>query len=152
MTRLLLGPELLLFVSMLPLVGAIGIFGLGFLKRLSKPPQTPAPPVPPPVAIEERRQSLRRTVTPVFVRLRETPDDEPRLEGLVLDVSQEGLGLSLKQSVTVGTVLEVRVTTAAASVPWTQVEVRHCSPLASRWLVGCRFVQEPQPQARLLFG
>jgi len=98
------------------------------------------------------RLPTRRTVTPIFVQLRETTNEEAKLEGLVFDVSQGGLGLSLKQPVAVGTVLEVRVTIAAPSVPWTQVEVRNCSQMSSRWKIGCRFVHEPERQVRMLFG
>jgi hypothetical protein len=157
MTRLLLGSislhELFLLLSLFPLVGVLSVFGWSFRKRSSALPPTPPHPVPPPrVAIEERRQSPRRTVTPVFVQLRRTPDDDLKLEGLVLDVSQGGLGLSLKQEIPVGTVLEIRVTTASSSVPWTPVEVRYCLALSCRWKIGCRFVQEPPPQARVLFG
>jgi hypothetical protein len=157
MTRLLCGPttipDLVLLLSLLPLVGVGGILGWAFRKR-SASSSAPSPqPVPPPADNQERRQSPRRTVTPVFVRIRGTGAAEAQQqEGLVLDVSAEGIGLSLKQPVAVGTVLEVRVATASPSIPWTSVEVRSAATLSCRWKVGCRFVQEPPPQVRVLFG
>lgn len=104
---------LLLILAVFPLIGAVGIFS--FWKRQPTPPLPPAPPPTP--AIEERRQSNRRGVTPVIVQVRSAPGSEEKFEGLVLDVSKGGLGQSLKQPVEAGTVVEIRPATAAPSVP-----------------------------------
>jgi hypothetical protein len=126
-----------------------------FLKRQQAaspiPATSPVPAAPATPAREERRQAPRRCVTPVIVHIRSGQDDE-KIEGLVLDVSKGGLCLSVKWSMEIGKVVEIRPANAASAVPWTQVEVRHCESMFSRWKVGLRYVQEPEPQVRALFG
>jgi hypothetical protein len=131
--------------------GFVVAIGLAFVvvKRRSPPPKLSVAPIPAPEPSgPERRSAARRSVTPVLVKLR----GDHELEGLVLDVSTGGLGLSLKQPVETGEVLEVRPATAAPTVPWVRVEVRHCSTMAARWKVGCRFVETPAAEVRNLFG
>jgi hypothetical protein len=127
----------------------------GFWKRQQPaspiPAASPVPAAPATPEREERRQAPRRNVTPVIVHIRTGQDDE-KIEGLVLDVSKGGLCLSVKWPLQVGTAVEIRPANAASAVPWTQVEVRHCESMFSRWKVGFRFAQEPVPQVLALFG
>jgi hypothetical protein len=138
-TTLLIAVVLLGFVVGLTLV----------MKRRRTPPPPPVTPEPTPAAAgPERRSAVRRNVTPVIVKLRGSEE----IEGLVLDVSTGGLGLSLKLPVEAGEVMEVRPATAAPTVPWVRIEVRHCSTMAARWRVGCKFVETPAAEVRSLFG
>jgi hypothetical protein len=121
-----------------------------FLKRKQTVPPAPSPLTETPTR-EERRQAPRRSVTPIIVQIRTGGDDE-KIEGLVLDTSKGGLCLTVKWAMEIGKVVEIRPANAASTVPWTQVEVRHCESMFSRWKVGFRYVQEPEPQVRALFG
>jgi hypothetical protein len=105
-----------------------------------------------PRASTEKRRSSRHLLTPVIVLVSETPTPTDSIEGLILNSSPDGLGLSLKQKLSVDTVVQVRVATAPAETPWVQVKVKHCSPMASRWRVGCQYVEPPPPDVLVLFG
>lgn len=100
----------------------------------------------------EQRRTPRHLVTPVIVRITDPLIKADPIEGLVLNCSPDGLGLSLKQQLTVGKIMQVRVATAPPTTPWVEVEVKQCTPLASRWRVGFQFVQPPPQEVLMLFG
>jgi hypothetical protein len=136
-----------------------GTYIFSFLKRRARgaqPAETPASPAPsvtaPRTPVTERRRSHRRTVTPVMVKLASNYDPNQVVEGVVLNVSTHGLGLMLKQPVEVGSTLYIRAATAPPAVPWLAVEIKHCTPVTSRWHTGCAYVEPPSEEVRLLFG
>jgi hypothetical protein len=134
-------------------LGVLGVTtGLGALlgHRRARTRQGPRPDPSP--AAPERRGDARRPVTPRFVLLIGGGLPPGGLEGLVLDRSAGGLGLSLKAPVAAGAVLEARPTACPAGVAGVRVEVRYCRPVAGRWKAGCRFAEPPAPALLRLLG
>lgn len=135
------------------------LFGGMLLGRRPKPPTLPVakePPRPPTTEVlpEEgawdRRVALRRTGHPVEVQL--AIDDRVLTHGRVVDRSVSGLCLNVNQIIETGTILNVKPTGAAATMPWTEIEVRSCRPEGAEWQIGCRYVRTPPWNVRMLFG
>jgi hypothetical protein len=97
----------------------------------------------------ERRQASRRYGDPVQVLVWDVLNAEPT-GGWVMDRSETGLGLSLPKPYSEGWILSVRVALAPEEVPTVSVVVKHCHPLAGRWLIGCQFLEPPSKLVLLL--
>ena len=71
--------------------------------------------------------------------------------GWVVDRSTDGVCFTSPESIPVGMVLSIRATTAPETVPWAQVEVKHCLFKFGRWVVGGKFLESvPYDVLRLL--
>ncbi len=75
-------------------------------------------------------------------------------QGNVLDCSPEGLGLRLTGAKPpIGATLYVRRSSSANLKAYLAVQVVHCHRHdRDSYLVGCTFVEPPQPQTLVLFG
>lgn len=109
------------------------------LQRVSKKP--------PPVGLralstQERRSTPRRKGNPISVSISNGDRDLDPFQGWVVDRSAGGLRLLVDEAVPAGTVLSVRPTKAAPSVPWVQLKVKSCYPERKSWSLGCQFVQK----------
>jgi hypothetical protein len=100
----------------------------------------------------ERRHSPRRKghLVPVLVADAQAPEEPVR--GLVLDRSEGGLSLFLKEALEIGTVVRVRPERPGVPAPWVEVRVIHCKPESVRWRIGCEFVQKLGWDVRGPFG
>jgi hypothetical protein len=100
----------------------------------------------------ERRQAPRRWGDPleVFVSDGGAPVEPGR--AWVKNRSPRGLGLSVAEPVAEGSRLCVRPTLAPDGTPWVLLEVKHCHPLAGRWMLGCQFTEPPPDDVLVLFG
>ncbi len=141
----------------LAVVIVVGAVARGMRRRIgttlpTNDTRSAAPKPAQPHAIAERRQTTRRMVTPVFVSLRRSQAQSETIEGLLLNASSGGVGLSLPQAISAGTIFEIRLTNAAPSVPWVPVEVTYCVPISSRWKIGCRFLEKLSVEVQLLFS
>jgi hypothetical protein len=99
----------------------------------------------------ERRREPRHGGNPVAVLVRDAEAAEP-YAAVVIDRSAGGLGLSLDRPLDRGTLLRLRPTEAADTMPWVAVEVRNCWPDGPYWEVGCRFQEPPAEDVLKLFG
>ncbi len=145
----------------LALAAGLILLGIGYLlvrnlrKGSQHPPSTkPVATVPSSSSssgLTERRQSTRRWGDPVGVLIWDQLTSAEPTRGWIMNRSPEGLGLSATQAFVEGTILSVRITSAADTVPSVQVEVRSCQLQAGRWLLGCRFVEMPSKEVLLMF-
>jgi phosphate/sulfate permease len=101
---------------------------------------------------EERRSSFRRKGSAVNVDITDLARPGTLTQGPVIDRSLGGLCIEVAAPVQVGTVLNVRPSTASSIIPWTQVEVRTCRQEGDRWHLGCCFLRTPPYSILLLFG
>jgi hypothetical protein len=100
----------------------------------------------------ERRATLRRGGNPVAVLIADAEARERPRYGWVLDRSMGGLGLSVDEPVSEGTILSVRAANAPPNIAWVQVAVRSCRQEGASWDLGCQFVRTPSWGVLLLFG
>jgi DNA-binding response OmpR family regulator len=86
----------------------------------------------------ERRFSPRLNDHPIKVVV--GPETSWHRESSVKDRSQGGVALWGQQPLPVGVRLRIRPVDAVDPEPWAQLEVRHCCPQASGWVLGCQYV------------
>jgi hypothetical protein len=98
----------------------------------------------------ERRASPRRWGDPVEVFLWENRSGGEPERGWVLNRSQGGLGIRLGRTFAEGALLELRLATAPAAVPWILIEVKAVTPHTGRFLLHCRFVEQPPAEVMVL--
>jgi PilZ domain-containing protein len=104
--------------------------------RLPEPATTIVAASPRPSSSDkERRSEPRRDGKQVGVIIGLA--NGKRFLGKVLNVSANGMALVVPRSLPVGTILKVRATSAAISVPWATLIVRHCQRSNQR-IVGCQ--------------
>jgi hypothetical protein len=96
---------------------------------------------------EDKRGSPRHAVRPSRVLVAETPEEANAMEGVLLNRSLGGLGLSLEKELPTGRIFQVLLT-ADGQPSWIPLQVRYCRPERGRWTVGCKFV-DPAPGAGL---
>ena len=89
---------------------------------------------------EEKRSAPRYQVRPRKVLLAESSDHAGRIEGVLLNRSLGGLGLSVDQEIAGGKVLQVCLCESAEDDRWETIEVRYCRPERGRWTLGCKFL------------
>jgi hypothetical protein len=99
----------------------------------------------------ERRADWRRWGNPTEVHLT-LPHCPDAVHGLVINRSTGGLAVLLQQEVSVGTSIQVRPVEAPRSVPFINVEVRHCRKAGRLCLIGCQFCEEVPWNVRFWFG
>jgi hypothetical protein len=102
-------------------------------------------------AIPERRQSPRRWGDPVQVLITDYYHAEHPLKGWTVNRSPGGLGLSVPEAILVGSVIKIRATLAPEAIPWIDLEVKNCNPVAGRWELNCMYVGPPAEEIRRLF-
>jgi hypothetical protein len=100
----------------------------------------------------ERRASLRRKGIPIEVVLRDARGRLNQGTGWVTDRSLGGLCLVVSKPVQVGACLQVRSVQAPGTVPWVGMEIMRCLEKNGRWVLGCRFLQQPAWNVLMLFG
>ena len=101
--------------------------------------------------LERRAYPRRRNKLRVHIKLvRESPD--PPGQGWVADRSRGGLRLVVDREVKVGTILQVRPTSAPARARWVGVRVKNRRRRGQTIELGCRFVDTPSLVTLLLFG
>jgi hypothetical protein len=82
-------------------------------------------------------------------------DAEARAEpssGQVKNRSRGGLCLLVSRPVAVDTILSIRSTRSAETVPWVKVRVRRGKQKGNEWELGCKFEGEPSRGAIAQFG
>jgi hypothetical protein len=99
----------------------------------------------------EKRSGRRRWGNPteVYVDARLWPGP---VHGLVINRSTGGLALLLQNEVPAGTEIKVRSAEAPRSVPFINLEVRHCRKAGKLFLIGCQFCEEVPWNIRVWFG
>jgi len=103
-------------------------------------------------SLTERRNTTRRTGSPIELTVRnDNPDAEPRL-AWVIDRSMGGLCLLLHEEIAEGTVLDVKPSKCPPGTPWVQIEVRSCKKTNDGHEAGCQFLRPPPWAVLLLFG
>jgi hypothetical protein len=135
-----------------------------FLRKFARsaPPQVSTPAPAPPVAeledylstagtMTDRRSSVRRWGDPVQVAIAEVDSEKEPQRGWVMNRSTGGLGLSVSYPFPNRSLLEVRAVSAAETIPWVQVQVMNRNELSGRWMLSCRYVGTPAPEAVALF-
>jgi PilZ domain len=98
----------------------------------------------------ERRNALRREGSSIAVEVQQA--DGRVASGWVIDRSLGGLAMQLDAPFEVGALVKVRPAETPRSVPWVQLEVRHCEQINGAWRVGGQFVKTPPYSVLLLFG
>jgi hypothetical protein len=99
----------------------------------------------------EKRAGRRRWGNPteVYVDARLWPGP---VHGLVINRSTGGLALLLQNEVPAGTTIKVRSVEAPRSVPFVNLEVRHCRKAGQLFLIGCQFCADVPWNVRVWFG
>src|SRR5439155_4106768 len=120
----------------------------------AEPAANETPPFDPFVqgSASEQRRTNRRGGNPVEVQLADPQRPGHVVQAWVVDRSMGGLGLTLGQAVSPGTLLTVRPASAPAATPGIEMEVRSCRQLKDDWELGCQFVKTPTWAVMLLFG
>jgi hypothetical protein len=103
-------------------------------------------------ARRERRahRRSRPQVREVLVRAA-GEETEPRTAA-ILDRSQGGVGIELKEKSAVGQRFQLRLRNWSPEAAWVNVEVRHCRPHGDSWRVGCQFLDVSTWEVIHLFG
>jgi hypothetical protein len=114
------------------------------------------PPTPlagdPPAEGGEHRANYRRVGNPVLVLLTDVEEGGRPFQAWVVDRSRHGLRLAAQKPAEVGHVYNVRPVQAPPAVPWTPLEIRHCTAEDTHWNVGGKFVEPPPMPVLVLFG
>jgi hypothetical protein len=101
--------------------------------------------------LRDRRGSLRRGGgTALLVRFATAKAEETHQPGWLLNRSEGGLGLLLKEEVAIGAVLHVRAQNTPDNISWIQVVVNNKRWDGDRWELGCRYLRTP-PWSALMF-
>lgn len=101
----------------------------------------------------DRRQSARRTGSPLRILLKDPSEEKTIWEGIVTDRSIGGLRIMVQNSWPVNQVINVRVVDAPPTVPWLAVQVRRCTEMPDHmYEVGCQFIRTPPWAILLTFG
>jgi hypothetical protein len=106
----------------------------------------------PPGRTEDKRAHPRRTGWRVRVLISDADRQATPLEGVLVNRSRGGLGLTSPRPAEVGAVLSVRSVRAPADTPWARVVVRRCKPKGGHWEIGCQFEDEPSLGLLTQFG
>ena len=142
----------------LPIVVALSV-GVGLLLgrylgwQPSSPPAVNPAPAPLPATVHEapapvfseqhwenKRATPRYKVHPTRALLSENADHAHAVEGVLLNRSLGGLGLSVDRQLQMGKILYVCMPDATEQADWLRVEVRYCRLERGRWTLGCKFV------------
>ncbi len=92
---------------------------------------------------QEKRSSPRFKVRAMRALLAESPDHADQAEGVLLNHSLGGLGLSVDRQIPAGKNLYVCLCESEEDNLWRRVEVRYCRPERGRWTLGCKFLDAP---------
>jgi hypothetical protein len=145
-------PEIPLTIQ--PLSGARSKSG----PATSMPGGKPFLPPPAPIAAAptdpnaEHRATFRRIGNAVLIQIADADSQRKPILAWVIDRSRSGLRLASERDLPVGTLFTVRPMNAPPSIPWTPVEVRHCTKADGFWEAGCRFLEPPPVQVLMQFG
>jgi hypothetical protein len=90
----------------------------------------------------EKRSSPRFVARSSHVQVTESPGHATAIEGVLLNRSLGGLGLSVDRQFQSGKILHVKVGGDAEAAGWVRVEVRYCRFERGRWTLGCKFLDE----------
>ena len=112
--------------------------------HLPSPSEKKNPPPP------ERRDSPRRAKQIQILVADAEPGAIPATVWL-LNRSVGGLCLSVPESVSPGTILNVRPG-ILPDLPWVAVEVKSCRKVETTWELGCEFLREPSYSVLVQFG
>jgi hypothetical protein len=91
----------------------------------------------------EKRSSPRFQVRALRVLLAESPHQTDFVEGVLLNRSLGGLGLSVDREIPAGKILQVCICESEQDNQWAVIEVRYCRPERGRWTLGCKFLETP---------
>jgi hypothetical protein len=115
-------------------------------------------PEPDPYAggsFSEQRVTPRRKGNPIAILVADgDTEQEPFVEGFVIDRSTSGLGLELlgRAKFKAGMRLTIRPKKAPDQVPWTRIIVRHFRQLDDHCRLGCKFARHPGSELMMMFG
>ncbi len=99
----------------------------------------------------DSRVSVRRPGKSVPVHILHGMHQIEPETGTVADLSDGGIGLTIRRPYNPGTMLSVKPTSAGDDIPWILVEVRHCRQSGRTYRVGCKFVRSPSYGVLVLF-
>lgn len=150
------------FEYVLPL--GIGM-GVGVMFLLVATSWGRKPPPPPPLnkihqeydpfvhgSPSDQRKSFRRGGNLVEIYYAPPEQKNNPQAGWVFDRSVGGLGLVVAEEQTIAMLLAVRPVNAPPMIPWVDVEVRSCRPVADGFELGCQFIKTPPWNILLMFG
>lgn len=100
----------------------------------------------------DRRESLRRRGQRVKVRLADAAGLDSLGTAWIVDRSTGGLGLISERPLAIGRVITLRPVHATNRMPGVEMEVKCCRDKGTSWELGCRFLQQPSWNMRVLFG
>lgn len=100
----------------------------------------------------ESRSSPRRAGRSVSVNILHGMHQIEPEPGTVVDLSDGGLGITIRKPYNPGSMLSIRPAKAGDDIPWVLVEVRHCRQDGRSWRIGCKFVRSPGYGVLVLFG
>lgn len=118
----------------------------------------PFMPPPAPIAASqshtgvEQRAAFRRVGNAVLILIADKDGQSKPRQAWVIDRSRRGLRIAVETDLAVGSFHAVRPVNAPPTMPWCDVEVRHCESSDGHSEVGCRFCQPPPVQILMLFG
>jgi PilZ domain len=100
----------------------------------------------------ERRRAGRRWGNPVAVMIDTGWSKKTSLEGTILNRSDGGIGILVNESFSPGDQLLIRAKEAPPSVPRVRVDVKHCQPTNTGWMIGCKFHEGVDWDTLVWFG
>jgi hypothetical protein len=100
----------------------------------------------------EDRRSWPRRKRAIQVVLQDASGAGDPFPAWVMDRSIGGLGLSVDQPIEPGTMLRVRRPTAAADIPWVEIQVKSVRIKETTWEIGCQFTRSLTFDILMQFG
>lgn len=100
----------------------------------------------------ERRQFPRRAGDPMQVRLRSLDKNGDYKQGFVVERSEGGMRLAVRERLLPGNVVQLRADEAPEEIPCVLVIVRHRRRVGDYYEVGCEFQNAPPWEVLVTFG